>query len=312
MMTASGMGAIASTILALVERDDHVVGQTSHYIGTSNLLTDVLPKFGVQVSRVDQRDTRAFANAIRRQTKLIILETPVNPTMRLTHLAAVAAIARERGVMTLCDNTVATSLLQRPLELGVDIVCHSATKYIGGHHDLLAGAVVGTRAILERVWNMTMCLGPVAAPFNSWLALRGVRTMQLRVDHQCRSAQAIAEYLSAHPKIVGVNYPGLTSHPQHELARRQMTAFGGLLSFEVKGGFEAGQAFVSALEIPLNSGSLGGVESLVIQPSVMWGARVGAEQVASQEISDGLIRMAVGIEDTEDLIRDIAQALDQV
>jgi cystathionine beta-lyase/cystathionine gamma-synthase len=203
-------------------------------------------------------------------------------------------------------------VLQQPLSLGVDVVLHSATKYIGGHHDLLAGVVAGPKHLLDRIWDMSMSLGPIAAPFNSWLALRGIRTLKLRVEQHCRSAMAIAEFLTTHPKIEKVNYPGLSSHPQHALARRQMSAFGGLLSYEVAGGYEGGRRFIQALRLPLNAGSLGGIDTLVIQPAAMWGGRLPAEEVRKQGVGPGLIRMAVGIEDTEDLLADLSHALHEV
>jgi methionine-gamma-lyase len=312
MLTASGMGAIATTVLALVAQGDHVVAQTNHYIGTTNLLTQVLPKFGVAVTQVDQRDAEAFRAAITDRTRVVMVETPVNPTMQITDLAAVAAIAREHGATTLCDNTVATPLLQRPLDHGIDIVLHSATKYIGGHHDLLAGLVAGPKALIDRIWDMSMTLGPIPAPLNAWLALRGVRTLKLRMEQHSRNGMAIAEFLARHPKIERVNYPGLASHPQHTLACRQMTAFGGLLSFEVEGGYDGGRRFIGALQLPFNAGSLGGVDSLVIQPAAMWGGRLPEEQVLAQGVGPGLIRMAAGIEETDDLLEDLRQALDHV
>jgi len=312
MFTSSGMGAMATTVLALVEQGAHVVAQTNPYIGTTNLLTQVLPKFGVLVTQVDQRDAREFEAAIGPKTKLIILETPVNPTMHLTDLAQVASIAKSAGVLTVCDNTEATPLLQRPIELGVDLVIHSATKYIGGHHDLLAGVVCGPMRLLNAIWDMNMTLGPIPAPFSAWLALRGVRTLKLRMAQHSANGMAMAEFLASHPKVLTVNYPGLTAHPQYSLAKQQMWGFGGLLSYEVRGGYEGGQRFIRALKLALNAGSLGGIDSLVIQPAAMWAGRLPEIMVQSQGIAPGLIRMAVGIEDTEDLLADVAQALEYV
>lgn len=312
IFTSSGMGAMTASVLAFLQQGDHVVAQTNHYIGTTNLLTQVLPRFGVEVTQVDQRDPSAFRSAIKKTTKLIIVETPVNPTMYLTDLRAVAEIARSEGVLTICDNTVSTPLLQRPIELGIDLVVHSATKYIGGHHDLLAGTVAGPRALLDTIWDMNMTLGAIPAPFNSWLALRGVRTMKLRMQQHCTSAMKIAEFLATHPKIESVNYPGLPSHPQHELAKSQMSDFGGLLSYVVSGGYEGGRRFIQELKLPFNAGSLGGVDSLVIQPAAMWGGRLPDEVVQKQGVGPGLIRMAVGIEETDDLLADLKEALDHV
>jgi methionine-gamma-lyase len=309
MMTASGMGALTTAVLASVGQGDHVVAQRNHYIGTTNLLTQLLPKFGVAVTQVDQRDADAFRDAITPATKLIMVETPVNPTMQLTDLSAVASTAKKHGLLTICDNTVATPLGQNPIALGIDVVVHSATKYIGGHHDLLAGVIVGPKAFLERAWDTSMTLGAVAAPFNSWLALRGIRTLGLRMDQHSRNGLSIASFLRQHPKIAVVHYPGLNTHAQFELAQQQMKQFGGLLSFEVRGGYEAGAKFISALRLPFNAGSLGGVDSLVIQPAAMWGGRLPDHVLGEQGIAPGLIRMAAGVEETEDLLKDLDQAL---
>lgn len=312
LLTASGMGAMTAAVLAHVKAGDHVIGQNRAYMGATKLLTEVLPRFGVETSLVDHERPDAFAAALRPNTRLILLESPVNPTLRLTDLRAVADIARAAGVLTLCDNTLATPLVQRPIDLGVDIVVHSATKYIGGHHDLLAGVVVSRRALLEPVWDLTLTLGAVPGPFNAWLALRGLRTLKLRVTQQCQTAAALAEHLSRSPKVSAVHYPGLKAHPQHDLAVRQMSGFGGLLSFEMAGGFEAGRRLIERLRLPLNAGSLGGVESLIIQPAAMWGGRLDAAMIAQQGFGPGLIRMAVGVEETHDLIDDLDQALDGV
>ncbi len=309
MMFASGMSAIATTVLAHVSSGDHVVAQTNHYIGTTNLLAEALPRFGVQVTKVDQRETKAFEEALRSETKLVMTETPVNPTMQLTDLAAVAEVARDHGALTVCDNTFATPLNQRSIALGIDVVCHSVTKYLGGHHDLLAGRTVGTRESVERVWDMSMTLGGLSTPFNSWLALRGVRTLKLRVDQHNRSAQTLAEHLERHPAVERVCYPGLPSHPQHDLAQRQMSGFGGLFSFVLAGGYDAGVRFLERAEIVQNAGSLGGVDTLGIQPAAMWGGRISAETIREQGIEPGMIRIATGIEDTDDLLADFDQAL---
>ncbi|MEO1234285.1 MAG: PLP-dependent aspartate aminotransferase family protein, partial [Myxococcota bacterium] len=239
MMFGSGMAAISTSVLAHLRAGDHVVAQTNHYIGTTHLVEELLPRFGVEVTRVDQRSTEAFERALRPTTKLFMVETPVNPTMHLTDLQAVATLAKAHGITTICDNTFATPINQRPIALGIDLVCHSVTKYIGGHHDLLAGAVVGSRASLQRVWDSSMTIGALSAPFNSWLALRGVRTLPLRVARHNANAMAVARFLSDHPAVAEVMYPGLESNPQHELAASQMSGFGGLLSFDLRGGYDA-------------------------------------------------------------------------
>ena len=309
MMFGSGMGAIATSVLAHLEAGDHVVAQTNHYIGTTDLVSSVLPRFGVEVSKVEQREVGQFEAAFRPNTRMLLAETPVNPTMQLTDLKAVADLARSRNAVSLCDNTFATPINQRPLELGFDLVCHSVTKYIGGHHDLLAGCVVGSEDQLHRIWHMSMTLGAVSAPFNSWLALRGVRTLSLRVAQHNTNAMALAEFLETHPAVSRVLYPGLPSHPQHDLAKQQMHGFGGLFSFILKLGYEAGVRFLERAEILQNAGSLGGVDTLGIQPAAMWGGRMSNETIREQGLEPGLIRIATGIEDTQDLLEDFEQAL---
>lgn len=308
-MFASGMGAIATTIMALAKAGDHIVGQRNHYIGITEMLTRVMPGYGVEATRVDQRDPAAFAAAIRPNTRLIVLESPVNPMMHITDLKAVCDIARSRGILTFCDSTFATPINQRPIDLGVDIVMHSATKYIGGHHDLLAGCVVSSKETMARIWDLAMTTGAIGAPFNSWLALRGIRTMELRVRQQNATALAAARFLENHPAVTQVFYPGLASHPQHELAARQMSGFGGLLTFDLAGGYQAGVDFIARLKLVKNASSLGGVASTVIQPAVLFGGRLPEDVLENQGITPGLIRLAVGIEATGDLLADLDQAL---
>jgi cystathionine beta-lyase/cystathionine gamma-synthase len=312
MMFSSGVGAISTALMALTSAGDHIVAQNSHYMGTTELVTNVLAKFGVDYTTVDQTSVEAFEAAIQPNTRMILLETPVNPTMHITDLQAVCDIAKSKGIITFCDNTFATPINQRPMEFGVDIVMHSATKYIGGHHDLLAGNLTSSRELIEKIWDMSLNTGAICAPFNAWLALRGIRTMELRVRQQNANAMAVAEFLENHPAIAKVYFPGLKSHPQHDLAARQMSDFGGLLTFELKGGYEAGTAFIQGLEFVQNAGSLGGVFSVVIQPAVMFGGRLTPEQVKEQGITPGLIRLACGIENTGDLIADIDQALERL
>jgi methionine-gamma-lyase len=259
MLAGSGMGAISVAVLSLVEHGGHVVGQTNHYGGTVGLLRDLLPRFGVEVTQVDQRDTGAFEKALRKNTKMIMLETPSNPPLRLTDLRAVAAIAKAHGALTVVDNTFATPLNQRPLDLGIDVVVHSATKYLGGHSDVIAGAVVGSAALIERIWNTHVVLGASLGPFDAWLILRGLRTLSLRVKRHNENALALAEFLENHRAVKRVNYPGLKSHPQHELACRQMSGFGGVLSFEVSSGYDGAKKVLSRLRLPRIAASVGGV-----------------------------------------------------
>ncbi len=310
MIFASGMAAISTSMLALLRAGDHVVTQRSHYIGTSEMANKVLPSYGIETTCVDQTSVAAFEQAIRPNTKLIVMETPVNPLMHITDLAAVCDLAKQHGIATFCDNTFASPVNQRPAEFGVDLVMHSISKYIGGHHDLLGGALVGSRELVERVWDLSLTLGSVGAPFNSWLALRGLRTLDLRMRRHNANGQAIAEMLQDHPAVQTVYYPGLTSHPQHDLACRQMSGFGGLLTFDLAGGYEAGQRFIQKLRLADNASSLGGVTSVVIQPAALFGGRLPESALKDQGLTPGMIRFASGIEDTDDLLADIAQALE--
>jgi cystathionine beta-lyase/cystathionine gamma-synthase len=310
LLTASGMGAISTAILALVGSGDHVIAQRSHYMGTAKLLSTVLPRFGISVTLVDETRYQAFAEAVTAATKLIVVETPANPLLTISDLAKVARLARARGITTLCDSTIATPINQQPLRLGIDLVVHSATKYLGGHHDLMAGAVVGSRDMIERVWHMAVTLGPVPDPFAAWLLLRGLRTLPLRVGRQNQTAIEVARFLERHPAVSRVHYPGLDSHAQHALARRQMPGgFGGLMSIELRRGFSGAQAFLSAIRLVTRAVSFGGFESLATQPGGMWSGSVGASKAAEAGIPDGLIRLSIGLEHPSDLIAELDRAL---
>jgi cystathionine beta-lyase/cystathionine gamma-synthase len=310
LLTSSGMGAISTSVLSLVGQGDHVIAQRTHYMGTAQLLSTVLPRFGISVTLVDQTAPAAFANAISDKTRLLIVETPANPLLSLTDLAKLAALARSRGIVTLCDSTIATPINQTPTRFGIDLVVHSATKFLGGHHDLMAGIVVGPRALVERIWHCAVTLGPVPDPFAAWLLLRGLRTLPLRIARQNTTALQVATRLGEHPKVARVHYPGLTSHPQHALARTQMPGgFGGLLSFELRGGFESAQAFIKAMKVPARAVSFGGFESLATQPAAMWAGSIGAEKAEEAGIPLGLIRLSVGLEHPDDLVDDLERAL---
>jgi methionine-gamma-lyase len=309
MLFASGMAAITTTVLALVKQGDHVVAQRSHYSSTLTLLNKVLPRFGVDVTLVDQTDTAAFEAAITPSTKLIYIESPTNPLMQLTDLAAVGALARKHGALIAIDNTFATPINQRPADHGIDLVLHSATKYMGGHSDLVAGALAGSSALLDRIWDFGLVMGGSLDPFAGWLLLRGLRTMPLRVEQQNRTGMAVAKFLSEHPSVKRVYYPGLASHPQHELAARQMQGFGGMLSFELEAGFDAAERLVTRLELASRAASLGGVETLIVHPAAMWKHSMTDEQLREAGVSPGLLRLSVGIEDQVDLIDDLAHAL---
>jgi methionine-gamma-lyase len=311
LVTASGMGAIFPAVMSLLQGGDHVVAQRAHYAGTTKLMRDMLPRWGIERTFVEQADPEEFAAAVRPNTKLIYVESPSNPLMQLTDLRAVAELGRARGITTIIDNTFATPVNQRPLELGLDAVVHSATKYLGGHHDLTAGAVVGSRAFVERVWEFAIVSGAVLSPFDAWLLLRGLRTLGLRVERQNRNALALAQFFESHPRVERVNYPGLESHPQHALARRQMSGFTGMMSVELKGDADAAARFISALKLARCAVSLGGVETVVVPVAAMWSHQHTPEQRRALGIGDGLVRISVGVEDERDLVADFAQALDK-
>lgn len=310
LMAGSGMAAISSTVLSFVGAGDHVVAQRNHYAGTAGLLRSFLPRIGAEVTLVEQTDARAFEEAIRPETKLVVVETPSNPLMLVTDLRAVAAAARARGVVTMIDNTFATPINQRPAELGIDMVVHSATKYLGGHSDLVAGVVAGPKRLVEKVWETAIVLGGTLSPFDTWLMLRGLRTLALRVERHNSTTLAVARLLESHPAVSRVYYPGLESHPQHELAKSQMSGFGGLVSFELDGGQDAAERFIAALTLPARAASLGGVESLVSHPAAMWAHSYTDEQLAEAGISRGLVRLAVGLEGEADMLVDVGRALD--
>ncbi|MGH9848005.1 MAG: trans-sulfuration enzyme family protein, partial [Blastocatellia bacterium] len=250
-----------------------------------------------------------FAGALRPNTKLIYVETPVNPLMQITDLGFIVELARPRGIATICDNTFATPINQRPLELGIDAVVHSATKYIGGHHDATAGVLAGSKAFVEDVWRFALVAGAALSPFDAWLLLRGLRTLGLRVERHNQNAMALARFLEIHPKVAKVYYPGLESHPQHELAKQQMCGFTGMLSVELRGGYSAADQLISSLKLATRAASLGGFETLVVHPASMWSLQLSAEQRQATGINDGLVRISVGLEDEIDLLRDFDQAL---
>ena len=231
--------------------------------------------------------------------------------MQITDLRAVASLARERGITTIVDNTFATPINQRPLLHGIDVVVHSATKYLGGHHDLTAGILVSSRNIVSRAWKFAIVAGATLSPFDGWLLLRGLRTLSLRVERHNHNALALARHLEAHPAVERVNYPGLESHAQHELARRQMSGFTGILSVELRGGYKAAERFIGKLKLATYAASLGGYETLVVHPAAMWRQQVSAEQQTETGVSDSLVRISVGLEDERDLLDDFARALEQ-
>lgn len=310
LLAASGMGAITTAVLTLVQSGDHVVAQESLYAGTISLLERLLPRFGVTATFVDQTDPAAFAAALRPETKLIIVETPSNPLMKLTDLKAVAEMAKARGIFTMADNTFASPINQRPLDHGIDLVVHSATKYLGGHSDLIAGAVAGKASMIEDIWRTSLVTGVSINGFDSWLLLRGMRTLALRIKQQNANALALAHFLTAHPAVEAVHYPGLETHPQYTLAQAQMRGFGGMLSLQVRGGFDAADRVMSALKLIGRAASLGGVHSTIVHPAAMWAGSFSEQELIEKGVLPNLLRLSVGIEDSEDLIADLGTALD--
>lgn len=309
LVTASGMGAISAVLLGLLQAGDHVVAQTNHYMATAKCFSELLPRFGVRCTLVDQTDPAAFEAAMTPDTRLVMAETPVNPTCAITDLRAVAALARARGAISVCDNTFASPVNQQPLALGLDVVVHSATKYLSGHHDAMAGVIVASEALIERLWPTQICLGAVLSPMDSFLVLRGLRTLALRVRQHNRIALELASFLEGHPKVERVLYPGLASHPQHALAASQMSGFGGVMNLLVRGDYAATQRFVQALRLPAQAVSLGGVESLVVHAAAMWGGTMNDAEMAVAGIAPNSVRLSVGVEDADDLRRDLEQAL---
>ncbi|HEY0661744.1 MAG TPA: cystathionine gamma-synthase [Lysobacter sp.] len=308
---ASGLAA-TSTILELLDSGSHVIAMDDVYGGTYRLFERVRRRSaGLDFSWVDLSDAAAFEAAIRPETKMVWIETPTNPLLKLVDIAQIAAIARKRGLIVVVDNTFSSPILQRPLELGAHIVMHSATKYLNGHSDIVGGmAVVGDDAeIADRMAFLQNAIGGVQGPFDSFLALRGLKTLHLRMKAHCENAQALAEWLQSHPAVEKVLYPGLKSHPQYDLARRQMHGPGGMISIYVKGGEAAARRMMERCEYFTVAESLGGVESLINHPAIMTHASVPAERRAALGIADNLVRLSVGVEDIADLQNDLAAAL---
>ncbi|MBX2859724.1 MAG: aminotransferase class I/II-fold pyridoxal phosphate-dependent enzyme [Vampirovibrio sp.] len=308
-VTGSGMGAISTAIFSLIQAGDHIVAQTQHYMGTSKLFSDMLPRFGVDVTLVDQTDTSAFEAAIQPNTKLIMVETPVNPTLQLTDLEAVSKLAKSRNILTMADNTFASPINQRPHDLGIDMVVHSATKYMGGHHDITAGVICTSSELMKAIWETHITLGSVLSPMDTWLLLRGLRTLTLRMERINHNAMALAEFLEQQPQIESVYYPGLPSHPQHALAQKQMTGYGAVIAFLTKGDYQATERFVAALKLPINAVSLGGLDTLVVHTAAMWAGTLNEAQMKVANIQPNMVRCSVGVEHIEDLKADILTAL---
>ena len=308
---ASGMGAITSTLWTLLRPGDELIVGRTVYGCTFAFMHHGIGEFGVKIRHVDLNDTQALKAAITHKTRMIYFETPANPNMRLVDIAAVAEAARGHDLHVVVDNTYCTPYLQRPLELGADLVVHSATKYLSGHGDITAGLVIGRKALVDRIRyeGLKDMTGAVLSPHDASLLMRGIKTLALRMDRHCANSQQIAQYLERHSLVELIQYPGLPSFPQHELAQRQMRLPGGMIAFELKGGIEAGRRFMNALQLFARAVSLGDAESLAQHPASMTHSSYTPEQRAHHGISEGLVRLSVGLEDVEDLLADIEQAL---
>ncbi|MBB6474723.1 trans-sulfuration enzyme family protein [Sphaerisporangium rubeum] len=309
---ASGMGAISAVLLGVLKAGDHLVAQPALYGGTAGLIADLVERFQISVTFVAQDDPEAARAAIRPETRLMYLETIANPMTQVADIAGMCAVAREAGVPSAVDNTFASPVLYRPLEHGADIVLHSTTKYLGGHSDVLGGvAVFGDDALYRRVWSQATELGATPDPFGAWLTLRGMRTLPLRMTRHCENARVLATRLAGHPAVAAVHWPGLATHPQHKLAASMMPDFGGMLAFDLAGGREAGERFMSAVRLALLAPSLGGLETLVMHPATTSHRKLPPEDLAAAGIGQGTVRVSTGIEHAEDVWADFAQALDK-
>jgi cystathionine gamma-lyase len=305
---SSGMAAI-NTVLNLLKSGDHVVAGNDLYGGTYRILKTLYEKFGLQCTFVDTTDVANIERALRPDTRLVLFETPTNPLLRLTDLAAASAVARRHGALTCCDNTFATPVLQRPLALGCDLVLHSTTKYLGGHSDVVGGAIATNNAELyAKLKHYQNAVGATPGPMDCFFVLRGTKTLHLRMERHVQNARKVADYLSRHAQVERVHYPGLPSHPQHALASRQMCGPGGIVSFELKGGVEEGMRFASKTRLFALAESLGGVESLIDHPVSMTHGSIPREERVKAGLNDGLLRLSVGVENVKDLIADLEQA----
>lgn len=307
---SSGMGAI-NTVLNLLSADDHVVAGNDVYGGTHRILTQVYDEYDIETTFVDTTDHDAVSDAIRPETELVWVETPTNPLLNVNDIGALSEIAHDADALCAVDNTFATPYLQRPLEQGADIVCQSLTKYLGGHSDTIGGAlIVDDPELDERLGFYQNAVGATPGPFDSFLVLRGTKTLGVRMDRHCENAMALAEWLTDHPDVSQVYYPGLATHPQHELAAEQMDDFGGMLSFEFNGTLAQASTVVSETEVFTLAESLGGVESLIEQPAAMTHAAIPPDERLEAGLTDGLIRVSVGIEHIDDMKQDLQQAFD--
>lgn len=309
---SSGMAAENALVLSQLQKGDHLLSADVIYGGTFGLFTSLLPKFGIDVSFVDTTNPKKVSAGLKKNTRLVFLESPANPTMAVSDIGEIGKIAHEAGALLAVDNTFATPYFQRPIALGADAVVESCTKYIGGHGDLLGGVAVGSQELISSMKRTTLLAGGTMGTHEAWLCLRGCKTLHLRMERHAENALHLAQFLQKHPAVENVNYPGLSSHPQHALAARQMSGWGGMLSFEVRGGVEAGCRLMNHLMLASLAVSLGSVDTLVEHPASMTHAVMSKEMREKMGITDGLVRVSVGIEDIEDILADFEQGLDKV
>jgi cystathionine gamma-synthase len=312
ILVASGMYAITASLLALLSNGDHMILTNDCYRRTRGFCSTYLSRWGVETTMVPACDIGAIERALRPNTKVVFTEIPTNPWLRVIDLEALVGISQRHGARLIADSTLATPCNLRPLSLGADLVIHSGTKYLGGHHDLLAGVILGEEGLVNEVRELHFNLGGVVAPQTAYNLLRGLKTLELRVQHHNAGGMAVARFLESHPKVRRVYYPGLPSHPDHEVAMRSLKGFGGMVSFEIDGTCERTSAFVDALRIPFIGPSFGGTEALVIQPAIQTYFGLSPTERAELGITDQLVRYAVGLEDPTDLIQDLAQALESI
>ncbi len=308
LIFGSGMAAISTSLFAFLQKGDHIILQRTLYGGTSNLVTEEFHKYGIEYSFVDASTTESFSEKIKSNTKIIFIETPSNPLLTITDIPAIVAIAKKHNIITMIDNTFASPVNQNPILLGIDIVLHSATKYLGGHSDILAGAVIGTQEHIDRIFDLAKNFGGSLSDFTVWMLERSIKTLGLRVREQNKNALQLAQWLEQHKDIATVYYPGLESHKDHELAKKQMKGFGGMLSFELKSGLDS-SVFQKSLQLIKSSMSLAGVESTILSPAITSHALLTPEARDQQGIKDNLLRLSTGIEEVEDLMTDINQAI---
>ncbi|HHY12223.1 MAG TPA: aminotransferase class I/II-fold pyridoxal phosphate-dependent enzyme [Firmicutes bacterium] len=307
---ASGMSAISSVIMAIVSAGDHIVADKCVYGCTFAFLTGILTRFGVEVDLVNCSEPEQVEKAIKPNTKLIYFESPANPVLKMVDMEAMARIGKKHDITTVVDNTFMSPIFQRPLDWGIDAVVHSATKYLGGHGDLIAGIAVGSHEFMEHVAATTLKdLGGVLGPLDAWLILRGIKTLPVRMERHEQNAMKVAEFLENHKGVEKVYYPGLVSHPQHELAKKQMTGFGGMLAFELKGGFEAGRTLMDSVRLCHLAVSLGETGTLIEHPASMTHSPMTPEARSAAGIAEGLVRISVGLEHVDDIISDLSPAL---